>query len=170
MACKAQGQGRRHPLSPSPAPTWREESIGCLLATLLTLLTTNAHSVSPGAYNVVDGGIPVALTNAPSDAVNGRMIVGNRQIGMCMLCHQAPIAEDRFQGDISTNLAGVGARWTVPQLRLRIVNSRQINPESVMPAYYRTEGLERVTTSARDKPILDAQQIEDVVAWLASLK
>lgn len=98
------------------------------------------------------------------------MIASNRQIGMCMLCHQAPITEDRFQGDISTNLAGAGARWTVPQLRLRIVNSRQINPASVMPAYYRTDGLQRVTASARDKPILDAQQVEDVVAWLASLK
>ncbi len=122
------------------------------------------------AFEVVNDGIPVALTNAPGDAIRGRMIVGNRQIGMCMLCHQAPIAEDRFQGDISTNFAGVGARWTVPQLRLRIVNSRQINPASVMPAFYRTDGLERVTATARDKPILDAQQVEDVVSWLVSLK
>ena len=122
------------------------------------------------AIEVVDGGIPVALTHAPGDAVRGRAIVGNRQIGLCLLCHQAPIAEDRFQGDISTNLTGVGARWTVPQLRLRIVNSRQINPASVMPAYYRIDGLERVAASSRDKPILEAQQIEDVVAWLASLK
>lgn len=122
------------------------------------------------AFEVVDGGIPAALTDAPSDAAKGRVIVGNRQIGMCLLCHQAPIVDDRFQGDISTNLAGVGARWTVPQLRLRIVNSRQINPASVMPAYYRTDGLQRVAASARGKPILDAQQIEDVVAWLASLR
>ena len=121
-------------------------------------------------FEVVDGGIPVALTNVSGDAAKGRAFVSNRQIGMCLLCHQAPISEDRFQGDISTNLAGVGARWTVPQLRLRVVNSRHINPASVMPAYYRTDGLERVTASARDKPILDAQQIEDVVAWLASLK
>ena len=122
------------------------------------------------AFAVVDGGIPAALTAAPGDAVKGRMIVVNRQIGMCLLCHQSPGSEDRFQGDISTNLGGVGARWTVPQLRLRIANSRLINPASVMPAYYRTDGLERVAVSARDKPILDAQQIEDVVAWLASLK
>jgi L-cysteine S-thiosulfotransferase len=122
------------------------------------------------AFDVVDGGIPRALTGVPGDPARGRMIVGNRQGGMCLLCHQAPIAEDRFQGDISTNLAGVGARWTVAQLRLRIVNPRRINPDSVMPAYYRVDGLERVAFSARDKPILDAQQIEDVVAWLASLK
>jgi len=122
------------------------------------------------AFKVVDGGIPAALTDAPGDAAKGRLIVGNRQIGMCLLCHQAPMVEDQFQGDISSNLAGVGARWTVPQLRLRIVHSRQINPASVMPSYYRTDGLQRVAASARDKPILDAQQIEDVVAWLASLK
>ena len=122
------------------------------------------------AFEVVDGGIPAALAGAAGDAVRGRMIVSNRQIGMCLLCHQAPIPEDRFQGDISTNLAGVGVRWTVPQLRLRIVNSRQINPASVMPAYYRTDGLSRVAATTRDKPILDAQQIEDVVAWLATLK
>lgn len=122
------------------------------------------------AFEVVDGGISSSLTDAAGDAAKGRMIVGNRQIGMCLLCHQAPNVEDRFQGDISTNLAGAGARWTVPQLRLRIVNSRQINPASVMPGYYRTEGLQRVTASVRDKPILNAQQVEDVVAWLASLK
>ena len=144
--------------------------MGRLLATLLVLLTTHAHGVSLNAYDIVEGGIPTALTSAPGDAAKGRAIVGNRQIGMCMLCHQAPIAEGRFQGDISTNLAGVGARWTVPQLRLRIVNSRHINPTSVMPTYYRTDGLLRVAAASRDKPILDAQQVEDVVAWLASLK
>ena len=80
------------------------------------------------------------------------------------------MANDRFQGNISTNLAGAGTRWTVAQLRLRIVNSRQLNPTSVMPAYYRVDGLTRVAATSRDKPILDAQQIEDVVAWLATLK
>lgn len=143
-----------------------------LLFAALTCSATGAPAICAplAVFEVADGGIPAALTDAPGDASRGRMIVSSRQIGMCLLCHQAPITEDRFQGDISTNLAGVGARWTVPQLRLRIVNSRQINPASVMPAYYRTDGLQRVTQPARDKPILDAQQVEDVVAWLASLK
>ena len=170
LASTKPGCVRHVPLSPGPSPTRGERSIGRVLATLIVLLTTQAHGVSLSAYDIVEGGIPTALTNVSGDAAKGRAIVGNRQIGMCLLCHQAPIAEDRFQGDISTNLAGVGTRWTVPQLRLRVANSRHINPASVMPAYYRTDGLERVTASARDKPILDAQQIEDVVAWLASLK
>ena len=170
IASRSLGRVRHRPLSPSLSPTRGEGSIGRVLATLIVLLTTQAHGVSLSAYDIVEGGIPTALTHVPGDAAKGRAIVGNRQIGMCLLCHQAPISEDRFQGNISTNLAGAGARWTVPQLRLRIVDSRQINPASVMPAYYRTDGLERVAASARDKPILDAQQIEDVVAWLASLK
>ncbi len=142
-----------------------------VFAALVTIVAAAPAISAPlAALAVVDGGIPAPLSSAPGDAAKGRMIVSNRHIGMCLLCHQAPGSEDRFQGDISTNLAGVGARWTVPQLRLRIVNSRRINPDSVMPAYYRVDGLERVALSARDKPILDAQQVEDVVAWLASLK
>ena len=119
---------------------------------------------------MIDDGIPVALTEQPGDAIRGRDIAANRQIGMCPLCHQIPLANDRFLGNISTNLTGAGTRWTVAQLRLRIVNSRQLNPTSVMPAYYHVEGLTRVAATSRDKPILNAQQIEDVVAWLATLK
>ena len=142
-----------------------------MVAALLIVAAAALALCAPlAAVEVIDGGIPVALTDAPGDAARGRMIVGNRQIGMCLLCHQAPISEDRFQGDISTNLARAGVRWTVPQLRLRIVNSRRLNPVSVMPAYYRTDGLLQVAATSRDKPILDAQQIEDVVAWLATLK
>lgn len=121
-------------------------------------------------YRVVDGGIPVALAEAPGDPVRGREIATSRQAGMCVLCHQVPSAVDRFQGDIATSLAGVGTRWTVPQLRLRIVDSRQINRDSVMPAYHKVQGLARVGANWRDKPILDAQQVEDVVAWLATLR
>jgi sulfur-oxidizing protein SoxX len=89
---------------------------------------------------------------------------------MCPLCHQVPSTTDRFQGDIASSLAGAGARWTVPQLRLRIVDSRRVSADSVMPSYYKLNGLTRVGTNWRDKPILDAQQVEDVVAWLASLQ
>ena len=89
---------------------------------------------------------------------------------MCPLCHQLPANSDRFQGDIATSLTGAGTRWTVSQLRLRIVDSRRLNANSVMPAYYKLNGLTRVGTNWRDKPILNAQQVEDVVAWLATLK
>ncbi len=133
-----------------------------MFATTVTAQTT--------AYSVVDDGIPAALTAQPGDATRGRDIVTNRQVGMCQLCHQVPMSNDRFQGDIATSLAGAGARWAVPQLRLRIVDSRRVNAESVMPAYYKAQSLTRVGANWRDKPILNAQQVEDVVAWLASLK
>ena len=89
---------------------------------------------------------------------------------MCLLCHQAPIAEEKFQGDISTNLAGVGARWNAAQLRLRIVDARRLNPQSVMPSYHRVDGLTRVAKAVQGKPVFDAQQVEDVVAYLVTLK
>ncbi len=145
-----------------------------LVTILATVLASGPVAGAPLAtlatYRVVGDGIPTALTGQPPDAARGRDIVSNRQIGMCMLCHQLASANDRFQGDIATNLAGVGARWTVPQLRLRLVDSRRVNAESVMPAYYKTGPFERTAATWRDKPILDAQQIEDVLAWLTTLK
>ena len=115
-------------------------------------------------------GIDQPLTATPGDAARGRAIVASRQQGLCLLCHRAPIAEERFQGDVGTDLAGAGARWTPAQLRLRIVDSRRINPDSVMPAFHRTQGLQRVAPALQGRPLLDAQQVEDVVAWLATLK
>ena len=122
------------------------------------------------AFRVVDGGIPAALTELPGDAARGRDIVTNRQVSLCQLCHQVPGSADRFQGDIATNLAGAGTRWTASQLRLRMVDSRRVNVDSVMPAYFKTDAGNRVGATWREQPILNAQQVEDVVAWLVSLK
>lgn len=137
---------------------------GCLTATSATATAQLLH------YRVVDDGIPLALTAQAGDPARGREIAVNRQVGLCVLCHQLPLSSDRFQGDIATSLSGAGARWTVPQLRLRIVDSRRVNAESVMPAYYKVQSLTRVGATWRDTPILNGQQVEDVVAWLASLK
>jgi sulfur-oxidizing protein SoxX len=115
---------------------------------------------------VVGDGIALPLLGAVGNAERGRAIVANRQLSMCLLCHQAPIDEVRFQGDVSTNLAGAGSRWNAAQLRLRMVDARVQNPATVMPSYYRVDRLTRVASSWRDKPLLDAQQIEDVIAWL----
>ena len=111
-----------------------------------------------------------SLTGTPGDATRGRAIVASRQQGLCLLCHPAPIAEERFQGNLAPDLRGVGARYREPELRLRLVDPRRINPDTIMPAYRRSSGFERVGTAFRDKPILDAQQVEDVVAYLATLK
>ncbi|MDC6170406.1 sulfur oxidation c-type cytochrome SoxX [Paucibacter sp. XJ19-41] len=129
-----------------------------LLATLLLASATTADA------------IPEPLQGLQGDAQRGRAIVASRQSGLCLLCHSAPIPEERFQGTLAPSLAGAGARWSAGQLRLRIVDSLRINPDSIMPAYHRVDGLSQVGRDWRGKPVLDAQQVEDVVAYLQSLK
>ncbi len=114
--------------------------------------------------------LPAALTQTPGDAARGRAIVASRQVGLCLLCHAGPIPEERFQGNLAPDLAGAGERWTAAQLRLRMVDSRRINPATIMPAYYANEGLQRVPAALQGKTILSAQQIEDVVAYLQTLR
>ena len=111
-----------------------------------------------------------SLTGAKGDPARGRAIVASRQIGLCLLCHSGPFPEERFQGNLAPTLEGAGARWSEGELRLRIADSSRINPATIMPAYHRTEGLARVAPSWRDKPILSAEQIEDVVAFLTTLR
>jgi sulfur-oxidizing protein SoxX len=106
---------------------------------------------------------------AAGDAARGRAIVANRQVGLCLLCHTGPIPEERFQGNLAPDLRGAGRRWNAGQLRARIVDASQFNPDTIMPSYYKTEGLNRVAASHLGKTILSAQQIEDVVAWLGTL-
>jgi sulfur-oxidizing protein SoxX len=114
--------------------------------------------------------IPRSLTGAPGDPARGRAIVISRQVGLCLLCHSGPFPEERFQGDLAPSLAGAGTRWSEGQLRQRIADSSQITPTTIMPAYHRTEGLTRVAPAFQGKPVLSAQQIEDVVAFLMTLK
>jgi sulfur-oxidizing protein SoxX len=121
-------------------------------------------------YTVVGDAIPESLTGAPGDPAQGRVIVTSRQRGLCLLCHSGPFPEERFQGDLAPDLAGVGARLSERQLRLRLVDSRRLDPDTIMPSYYRIDGLNRVGVAWRDKPVLNAEEIEDVVAFLASLR
>jgi sulfur-oxidizing protein SoxX len=122
------------------------------------------------SFAVVGDAIPVSLTGAPGDATRGRAIVVNRQAGLCLLCHSGPFAEERFQGDLAPDLRGAGARSSEGQLRLRLVDGSKVNPTTIMPSYYRTEGLARVAPAWRGKPLLTAEQIEDVVAFLVTLR
>lgn len=119
---------------------------------------------------VAGDAILAPLTGRRGDPARGRQIVADRRTGLCLLCHPAPIAEERFQGDLAPDLAGVGGRLTEGQLRLRVVDSRRLNPSSIMPAYFRAEGFERVARDRAGQTVLDAGQVEDVVAWLATLR
>src|SRR3954471_22479064 len=84
--------------------------------------------------------LPGAVDGAVAgDAVRGRAIVANRQVGLCLLCHTGPIPEERFQGNLAPDLRGAGRRWNAAQLRARIVDASQFNPDTIMPSYYKTE-------------------------------
>jgi sulfur-oxidizing protein SoxX len=122
------------------------------------------------AQEIVGDAIPKSLTGQPGDVARGRAIVANRSVGLCLLCHSGPIAEERFQGDLAPSLAGAGTRWSAGQLRLRIVDGSRLNADTIMPPYYRTTGLQRVARNFEGKTILTAAQVEDVVAYLVTLK
>jgi L-cysteine S-thiosulfotransferase len=143
---------------------------GLLTASLVAFLAGAAWAQGTQPYAVVGDAIPKPLADKPGDAARGRAIVANRNVGLCLLCHSGPIPEERFQGTLAPSLSGAGARWSVAQLRLRIVDGARLNPDTIMPPYYRTTGLQRVAKFFEGKTILTAEQIEDVVAYLATLK
>jgi L-cysteine S-thiosulfotransferase len=122
------------------------------------------------AWRATGDGIAAPLATQPGDATRGRAIVANRQVGLCLLCHSGPFPEERFQGNLAPPLDGAGARLTAAQLRLRIADSQQVNATSIMPAYHRTAGLQRVGKQWEGQPVLTAQQVDDVVAFLETLK
>jgi L-cysteine S-thiosulfotransferase len=121
-------------------------------------------------YRIVNGAIPEPLTDQPGDAERGRRIVLDREGGDCIICHVMPLPQRQFHGSIGPPLDGVGDRYTAGGLRLRLVDPKAFNPNTIMPAYYGVEGLHRVGERFRGKPILTAQQVEDVVAYLLTLR
>jgi L-cysteine S-thiosulfotransferase len=145
------------------------------LRVLAAAVCMGANAVAPPenalkAHTVVGDAIPASLTGMKGDAARGRAIVINRQVGLCLLCHSGPFPEEKFQGTLAPDLSGAGARWSEGQLRLRIVDASRINPDTIMPPYYRIDCLQRVAPSYRGKPVLTAEQIEDVVAFLQTLR
>ncbi|WP_376708068.1 sulfur oxidation c-type cytochrome SoxX [Bradyrhizobium campsiandrae] len=128
---------------------------------------TRADGLVP--YTIVGDGIADSLTGMPGDAARGRALVLARTT-TCILCHSGPFPETRFQGDLAPDLSGAGTRWSTSQLRLRLVDASHFNPDTIMPSYYRTDGLVRVGRNFTGKPILSATEIEDIVAFLATLR
>jgi sulfur-oxidizing protein SoxX len=121
-------------------------------------------------YRIVGHEIPTPLTDTPGNPDRGRLAVRDIANATCLICHKIPIAGEPDQGEIGPSLDGVGSRYTTGELRLRLVDPKVINPDTIMPSYYRVDGLNRVLEQYRGRPIYTAQQIEDVVAFLAGLK
>jgi sulfur-oxidizing protein SoxX len=137
------------------------------VATLTLPCAAGAQELRP--YVITGDSIPESLTGLPGDAAQGRALVLERT-STCILCHSGPFPEEKFQGDLAPSLAGAGSRWSAGQLRLRLVAASRLNPATIMPSYYRVDGLDRVGPAWRGKPILSAEQIEDIVAYLATLR
>jgi sulfur-oxidizing protein SoxX len=123
------------------------------------------------AYEVVDeAAIPQALTDQPGDPGNGRALAINRKQGNCLACHIMPIPEQSFHGEIGPDLNGVAGRYDVGELRLRLVDQKVVNPGTIMPSYYKNVGLHRVLKNFEGKTMLSAQEVEDIIAYLQTLK
>src|SRR3954466_9055831 len=143
--------------------------IGMLLVGPLLALPGFAAAEDLRSYAVVGDAIQQSLTGTPGDATRGRALVVERS-STCILCHSVPFPEQRFQGDVAPSLAGTGRRWSEGAIRLRRVDAARLNAATIMPSYYRIDGLDRVSRAWQGKPILTAEQIEDIVAYLVTLR
>jgi sulfur-oxidizing protein SoxX len=139
------------------------------LASLLLAMAVPTMASAQAAM-VTGDAVVQSLTGSAGDPARGRAIIADRQKGFCLLCHGGPFPEEPLQGNLAPSLAGAGSRWNEGQLRLRLMDNKRVNPESIMPAYHRIEGLNRVGATWRDRPILSAAEIEDVLAFLMGLK
>ncbi|MGQ3353158.1 MAG: sulfur oxidation c-type cytochrome SoxX [Phreatobacter sp.] len=143
-------------------------------ATLAALVLLGLAAAAAGqevAPFVVSGDVVAApLGGLAGSAERGGRIVRNRETANCLICHTIPDATEAFMGEVGPPLAGVGARLAAGQIRLRLIDPTLANPDAVMPAYHRTAGLVHVDARWRGRPVLSAQDIEDVVAYLSALK
>jgi len=129
----------------------------------------NAAELPGVAAQVVGDALPHPLTGNPGNALRGRQLAFARDRGNCIACHVIPAADEASHGNLGPSLRGVADRLDEGQIRLRLVDVRRIVPASIMPAYYRVDGLKRVAAALRGKPVLAAQEIEDVLAFLMTL-
>lgn len=155
-----------------------KRTILAMLAVAASGFGVHAEEVAPTAVAYVDGSVEASLSGAPGDAASGREIVGNKSLGNCVACHEvSDLADVPFHGEIGPMLDGAGDRWSEAELRGIVANAKMMFEDSLMPSFYKTEGFIRpgnaFTGKAADDtfgPLLSAQQIEDVVAYLVTLK
>ena len=139
------------------------------VALLVAMGAISLAAAAQAPLRVVGDGIPEPLAGT-GDPTRGRALIVARESANCVLCHAVPDPAVRFSGTIGPSLEGVGKRLSQAQLRLRVADNLRVNPKSVMPSYYKTDGLDRVAAAYAGKPILSAQELEDVVAYLGSLQ
>lgn len=137
---------------------------------LVLCLATPAAGQGVVPFTVTGDAVEAPLAGLAGDAVRGARIVRNRETANCLICHTIPDPSEPFMGEIGPPLAGVGLRLTPGQIRLRVIDPTRVNAAAVMPSYHRVAGLTHVEARHRGRPVLDAQEIEDVVAYLSGLR
>ncbi len=146
-------------------------SLTAMAASLGLLLGTGAQAEELVKFEIVGGeSIDKSLTGQPGDPANGRKVAIDRKLGNCLACHTMPAPEQPFHGDVGPDISDSGSNLSEGEIRLRIVNSKVLNPDTIMPAFYRNDGFERVKKAFQGKTMLNAQQVEDVVAYVMTLK
>jgi sulfur-oxidizing protein SoxX len=142
-----------------------------ILALIAYGIVTEAAYAQPVASAVFNGdAVSAPLTATPGDPARGKAVLVQREKGHCILCHTLPDADVKFAGNVGPPLAGVGQRLDGARIRGRIVDPTKHDPNSVMPAYYRVENLNRVAPAFKGKTALSAQDVEDAVAYLLTLR
>lgn len=141
---------------------------GAALLAILLAVAPAAGQVAP--FEVTGDAIEAPLAGGAGDPARGAAVVRNRETANCLICHSIPDPSEPFMGEVGPPLAGVGARLSPGQIRLRVVDPTRVNPAAAMPAYHRAEGLVNVDPRWHGRPVLSAREIEDVVAYLATLK
>ena len=145
--------------------------LGILLSSSTKSLAENAPEPDLVTYQITDeSSVNMRLTGTPADVTRGRAVVGDRKLGNCLACHEiSDLGDLPFHGDIAPTLDGVADRYEEGEVRLLVINPKIVFPDTLMPAFYRVDGLHRVAPAFAGKPILTAQQVEDVVAYLMTL-
>lgn len=146
-------------------------ALGAVSAVALSAAVQADEMTKLASYEIMDGkSIDSSLTGKPGDPAKGKEVVVHRKKGNCLACHSLPIPEQQFHGNIGPDLNGVASRYSVGEMRLRVVNPKVVNADTIMPAFYRIDGLHRVLKEFQGKTILSAQEVEDVIAYLETLK
>lgn len=131
-----------------------------------------AKDIPPGDVNIVDGKLAQPITDAPANPADGRKFFADRRLGNCLACHtNSDMSEQLFHGDVGPSLDGVGERWSPEELRAIVVNSKAVfGEQTVMPGFYSLNVGKNVAEKFQGKTILTAEQVESIVAYLATLK
>jgi len=172
-------RGARCPSDESRVTTCKRLVHSALLLVGTMVATAGLPATDPGSVgaagklvplHAVEDGVPEALAGTPGDAGRGQALIVARDAANCTLCHAISDPAIRFFGNLGPSLDGVGRRLSMAQLRLRVADNLRLNAATIMPSYYRIDGLDRVAGEYRGKPILTGQEVEDVIAYLATLK